>query len=101
MCTFVYVLRSRNMKKNEVLILLKSLRNVTKNAEVLYENIKQLEEAKQKLEEKELLEKRKLEFSTNVDDVQDFCFNTGISGNCNSEDCEKYGSYICTWEDNE
>lgn len=71
------------------------MRRCKKNAEVLYENIKQLEEAKQKLEEKELLEKRKLEFSTNIDDVQDFCFSTGISGNCNSEDCERYGSYIC------
>lgn len=83
------------MKKKEVLILLKSLRNVTKNAEVLYENMRQLEIAKQKLEEEKLLEKRKLKFSTNVDDVQDFCFKTGILGDCNDRDCKRYGSSIC------
>ncbi|MGL5752435.1 MAG: hypothetical protein ACRCXT_18005 [Paraclostridium sp.] len=37
-----------------------------------------------------------LEFSTDISEVQEECFNIGIMGNCN-KDCKMYGNEYCMY----
>ncbi|MEG1087727.1 MAG: hypothetical protein RSD79_06635 [Cetobacterium sp.] len=46
---------------------------------------------------KKEIEKEELKFSTDIQDVQDFCFKEGIKGNCN-ESCSRYKTMKCELE---
>lgn len=54
------------------------------------------EEIKEKeaIEEEQEIKKEELSFSTNIEDVQDFCFREGIAGNC-TENCPFYMKENC------